>query len=133
MDIDWGKRFTAIRKELGLTQKQFAEKLNVDQGFYSKMEKNKASLTLDKLPLLFDLGVSPSLFFSKDNMIKKYIMSDRVNTVQSSDIALADAINNLSEKIEKQQNLIIQLAGEKRDALRVDRVGDVDAKISSDK
>lgn len=47
--VEAGKRMRALRKMLGYTQIQFAEKLNVSRGFYSKVEIGLQAPSIDLL------------------------------------------------------------------------------------
>lgn len=47
--IEAGKRMRDLRKNLGYTQIQFSEKLNVSRGFYSKVEIGLQSPSIDLL------------------------------------------------------------------------------------
>lgn len=57
--VEAGKRIKKIRKTYGYTQIQFAEKLNVSRGFYSKVEIGLQSPSVDLLVEIADFaGVS---------------------------------------------------------------------------
>lgn len=73
--IDFGGRFKKVRLKLGLTQKDFAEKLEVKQSFYSLVESNKTIMPMLKTHLLFTkFHVSPNWFWSDDvNISDDYI------------------------------------------------------------
>lgn len=54
-----GNRIKSLRKDKGLTQKEFAEKINVTQSYLSKVEKDKTEPTEKVLKLIsFTFGCS---------------------------------------------------------------------------
>jgi transcriptional regulator with XRE-family HTH domain len=54
-----GERLEKIRRELKLTQQQFADKLGISKGTISKVEKNKGSFSSEILcKLLVDFNVN---------------------------------------------------------------------------
>ena len=52
--VDAGKRIKAIRKEKGMTQMGFAEKLNISRSYMNKIEKGKKTASID---LLIEIAV----------------------------------------------------------------------------
>ncbi|WP_254884154.1 helix-turn-helix domain-containing protein [Aquimarina sp. TRL1] len=59
-----GKYIKRLRKEVGLTQKQFAEKVGIAQGNVSDLERNKYDITLSKF-----IGFCKKLKFKDFNKI----------------------------------------------------------------
>jgi len=58
-----------LREGIGLSQEYVAEKLNITQQAYSKMEKNPQNATLERLQQLSDvLGLKINSIFGDDNM-----------------------------------------------------------------
>lgn len=56
-----GERIKNLRKSKGLSQVEFAEKLDLTQGFISKVEKNSAQFTIEHLILvgnIFDVDMN---------------------------------------------------------------------------
>ncbi len=63
-------RLKKLRKDLGLSQVQMCEKLNMEQSTYCKYEKNRSDLNLPLLQKLKDeFGVDPNEFLN--NAVKK--------------------------------------------------------------
>lgn len=61
------KNVRARRKELGLTQEQFAKKLKVSQPFIAQFEAGETSVSLATLADMAEkLGTSPSALLSPD-------------------------------------------------------------------
>lgn len=62
MDVSW--RIKNLIRERGFTQKQFAEKIGLSQGFISELSSNKKSPNLETLELICNaLDISLSDFF----------------------------------------------------------------------
>lgn len=47
--VETGKRIKAIRKVKGMTQMEFAEKLNISRSYMSKIEKGTKAVSIDLL------------------------------------------------------------------------------------
>lgn len=61
------QKLRLIRERLNLSQKEMAEKLNLQQSQYSLMEKGKVDFRMDKVQHLIDLGISPVWFISSND------------------------------------------------------------------
>lgn len=84
--IEAGKRIKKIRKAFGYTQIQFAEKLNVSRGFYSKVE---IGLQIPSVYLLVELselaGVSLDYLIlgkKQDHSQLKHDVHDLISSLQ---------------------------------------------------
>lgn len=53
--MNTGERIKILRSSLGLTQKEFAERLGVSQPFIGNVEKGRANLTFDHLVSLWNV------------------------------------------------------------------------------
>lgn len=75
-----GKRIQQVRMRQGYTQEEFAEKLNIERSFVSKLERGEKSPSVDILVLIsstFDittdyllLGKSDALHITKKQILK---------------------------------------------------------------
>lgn len=95
--IQIGKQFQSIRRALGLTQEQVAEKLELAPRYISDIERNKTKGSLDTFVKLCNIyNVSPSF------VLKDYIIYEN----SSSDVELIgyNNLNNYEKAIIK--NLI---------------------------
>ena len=45
---DLGKRLRELRKSIGLSQKEMAERLDVSANFYGKIERGESKIPIDK-------------------------------------------------------------------------------------
>lgn len=60
-NIEIGERLKVIRQNLGKSQAEFAEIMNVSDEHYRKLESGSTGLTIDKIRLLYEkLSVDPS-------------------------------------------------------------------------
>ena len=53
INVQIGKRLQEIRENLGYTQENFAEILDVDTAHYRKLERSRHSLSSDKMLVLY--------------------------------------------------------------------------------
>ena len=61
MLVDIGLRLRKRRKELGYTQSQVSEILNMSLNFYGVIERGKRRMSLEKIMLAYDkLGMDPT-------------------------------------------------------------------------
>ncbi len=51
---DLGKRLRELRKSIGLSQKEMAERLDVSANFYGKIERGESKIPIDKLIFICD-------------------------------------------------------------------------------
>lgn len=92
MAINTGEKLKFVRKKLGFTQQQMAEKLNIKQSQYSLMERDMADIQMDKVGKLVDLGVSPVWFISQnDDIIYNQKIAFDLNYVEHSNIEVEDS------------------------------------------
>lgn len=63
------QKLRLIRERLNLSQKEMAEKLDLQQSQYSLIERGKADFHMDKVQHLIDLGISPVWFISSNDKI----------------------------------------------------------------
>lgn len=60
-NIEIGERLKVIRQNLGKSQAEIAEILNISDEHYRKLESGSTGLTIDKIKLLYEkLNVDPS-------------------------------------------------------------------------
>ncbi len=61
MRKELGERIRFLREQQGLTQTTFASMINMDRGYYGKIESGECNPTLDKLESIAEgLGISLS-------------------------------------------------------------------------
>jgi transcriptional regulator with XRE-family HTH domain len=108
----FGARFRAIRKELRLTQKQFAAKLGVVQTTISSLERSVNSPKGHVITKLISLGVRPD-YISKGTLP----ILETKQVANPSSISPAQDQKHLLEKIEDLKK-IIALKDELIDLLR---------------
>lgn len=61
------QKLRLIRERLNLSQKEMAEKLDLQQSQYSLMERGKVDFRMDKVQHLINLGISPVWFISSND------------------------------------------------------------------
>ena len=97
--MDMGKvglRISNLRKELGLSQEQVAQYLNIDQSMLSKIEKGERAITissLEKLATLFCL--SSWELFSADELSYDYNLAFRAKSLDEEDIIKLTKVNRI--------------------------------------
>jgi len=102
-----GERFKKLREESGLSQKQIAGYLNVDQSYISRYEKNERQLSLDMLEKLSNLfGCSIEYFISEDSAYKPLPFALRATHVTSEDLETVAAINKIALNLRDMQSLL---------------------------
>jgi transcriptional regulator with XRE-family HTH domain len=90
------EKLVGLRKQIGLTQKQMADFLDIDQSYISKIESGERSVPLEvaeKMSLL--CGYDPSYFFS-DEQIEGLNVSFRANTLDSKDLEAIARVNEIA-------------------------------------
>lgn len=91
-----GTKMQNIRKSLGLTQEQVAEKLELAPHYVSDIERDKTKGSIDTLVKLCNIyNVSPS-----------YILSDYINV---KDISIDDSLIGFTNLSKHDKNIIIAL------------------------
>ena len=102
--VEFGKRITKRRKELNLTQRELAEKLDCNESYISKIEKGKAKPTLDFVFLVakeFEVGVDYLIPFTKTNsMIVKDEFQERWKKSSPEMINFLNSILDAAEQFE---------------------------------
>lgn len=90
------EKIIILRNELGLSQKQLADYLEIDQSYVSKMEKGERPITLDnaeKLALLSGYDLS---YFMSDQPREPINISFRANSLGANDLRVIAKINELA-------------------------------------
>ncbi len=92
-----GLRIKHLREEAGLTQKQIADFLSVDQSLISKFEKGERSLSSDLLHQLSALFCCPvSSFLKEDAVLPAYTIAFRTTAMDTEDLCALTAINRIA-------------------------------------
>ncbi len=102
IDINIGKRFRELRKELGYSQKEIAERIGVDRPTINKVELNKRLPSAHTLYRLMELDVSLDwLLYGVGNM---FIISDDhfLNHLNSEQIEFLEIFNSLNPDVREQ-------------------------------
>lgn len=100
------QRLKQLREKLGLTQKELADVLGIQQSSYAHIERGKILLTyrhLEKLHTLYQVNIH-WLLTGEENMF--------INHIKSNTEVLKTQVNFLEEKV-KDKDTIIQLLSEK--------------------
>ena len=67
INVQIGKRLQEIRENLGYTQENFAEILDVDTAHYRKLERGRHSLSSDKMLVLYNkYKIDPTYLITGD-------------------------------------------------------------------
>lgn len=69
MSLNTAEKLKFIREKLNLSQKEMADRLQLQQPQYSLIERGKADFRMDKIQHIADMGVSPVWFISQDDSI----------------------------------------------------------------
>ena len=115
--MEIGTKIKKIRELRNYTQEYMAEKLNMTQAGYSKIERDEVDVNYDKIEKISEiLGITPSALISFD---EKYVFHNYSQTTNSFGIntennsserqLYQDKIRLLEDKIAYQQDIINQL------------------------
>lgn len=78
-----GNKIKYIRKKIGLTQKEFAEKLNIPMRTFMRYENNETTMPLHFVDVLAKIGnIEPDFFMCHLNNPKSTQMQSGSNNVQ---------------------------------------------------
>ena len=103
-----GLKIKKLREAAGLTQKQIADYLSVDQSLISKFEKGERSINADTMEQLSVLFCCPiSVLMSSEQAPQTYNISFRTSSIDSADLHALTIIH----KIALNQLKMDQLAG----------------------
>ncbi len=95
-----GKKIKSLRKSKGLSQLEFAEKIDISLNGLGTIETGKGFLTADTLEkILKVLNIEPTELFSFGNIENEQQLYDSI-------IRLLDNIKNDREKLSKVYNII---------------------------
>lgn len=96
-----GNKFKEIRIAMGLTQKDFAEKLGIGQAYYSLLEQGKKDPSIRVTDALWALGVSFNWYYKNEGNIFEDIFEVRKpckgNIDNSNNSMYANFVHSLSE------------------------------------
>lgn len=105
-----GQRIHTYRKKLGLTQRQIADYLNVDQALISKIENGERNITVSMLERLCDLFfcsiddiVSPNN--AHLNGMQRTSIAFRAQKIDSSSLAPLAAVGRVVRNLDKMTRL----------------------------
>lgn len=109
-----GKNIKELRESSGLTQKNIAKYLNVDQSLISKFEKGERQITMEMLAKIATLyGVMPEVLMEQSSPIKHQItFALRANEISQTELETISTINKIALNLKNMQNI----AGGRKDA-----------------
>lgn len=90
-----GKNIQAIRKQLGLLQKEIALELDLDKSSYSKVESDVREIKVSELKILsnlFNMSIDDIINYNENNTPKEVILEDK------SDLEQFNLIKQLDEE-----------------------------------
>lgn len=80
-----GKNIQAIRKQLGLLQKEVALELNLDKSSYSKVEKDMREVKVSELKILsnlFKMSIDDIINYDENTTPKEVVLEDKSQNEQ---------------------------------------------------
>ena len=123
----FGEKLKAVRKELGLSQGDFAKMLDINQSSVSKMERGSIEIPLQLVSQIIErLGIPPKWFFADDSVLlttdtnttitadpkgSRY-QSARIKRLAEENKALKEKQRNLDEVLLSQGKTISRQAKE---------------------
>jgi|SRR5690554_1912760 len=99
------ERFINLRQMSGLSQKQLAEYLGIDQSYISKIEKGERALTLDiaeKMALLNGYDVS---YFLEENSVEPIQFNCRMQNLTGEDLKYIAEINKIAINLKEMKDI----------------------------
>lgn len=99
------EKFINIRKQLGLSQKQIAEYLEVDQSYISKIENGERVLTIDLAEKICDLAGYDISYFYNENIQDSLNISFRAKNLSSNDLKVLARINKIALKLREMKEI----------------------------
>ena len=94
--VELGARLSELRENMGLSQSQVAEYLDIDQSLLSRIEKGERSITVSSLERLADLYCLPAeeLAYGTEN-ISHYELAFRAKSFTPDDFMTLAKINRI--------------------------------------
>lgn len=112
MKVNLNKRFVDLRKKIGLSQKQAAEYLEIDQSYVSKIENGERVLTLDIAEKMCNLiGYDVSYFYGNDDKDSLNV-SFRTNTLDVDDLKALARVNEIAMKLKEMKKMSQEIKDE---------------------
>jgi transcriptional regulator with XRE-family HTH domain len=99
------EKFMYIRNKLGLSQKQIAGYLDVDQSYVSKIENGERGLTVDLAEKMCNLIGYDISFFANNNVQDALNISFRGNTLDPEDLKAIARINEIVMKLREMREI----------------------------
>jgi transcriptional regulator with XRE-family HTH domain len=105
--IKVGRKIKDAREECGLTQKQLASFLDVDQSYISKIENGSRPIGIEYLEKAACLFGCEMKCFLDDNMpVESLCVAMRASSINEGDMEAIAAINKIAFNIRFMENLI---------------------------
>ncbi|HAO61957.1 MAG TPA: XRE family transcriptional regulator [Erysipelotrichaceae bacterium] len=101
-----GDRLRSLRDESGITQKQLADYLEVDQSYISKFEKNERQLSVEVLEKCASLfGYEVNIFFDDCFSESGMRTAFRATNLNIADFAAIAYINRIALNLKRMEEL----------------------------
>lgn len=101
-----GKKFFAIRNKLGLSQKQVADYLGIDQSYVSKIESGERKINFKIAKKMCDLIGYDISYFNNENDMELLKISFRTNDLSTDDLVKIARINQIVIKLREMKEMI---------------------------
>ncbi|SFA99484.1 MULTISPECIES: helix-turn-helix domain-containing protein [unclassified Bacillus (in: firmicutes)] len=98
--ISVGEKIRTFRKSKGLTQEELAEKVQLQSSYIGSIERGERNISLLTLQKILDgLEVSLEIFFRKENLEQREIVSKLVSSLNFRSEDEVKLIYNLTEEL----------------------------------
>jgi len=100
-----GERIRALRKARGLTQKQLAERANLDDAYLGSVERGERNISIDTLEkLIVAFEIQPSeLFLPKEvnelKLVQKEAVDEYMAIIQTLSLEQLEALRKINKEI----------------------------------
>jgi transcriptional regulator with XRE-family HTH domain len=102
-----GMKFKALREKCGLTQRQLAEYLNVDQSYISKCEKNERQFSIEILEKAASLfGCTLEHFTNDETEYSPAAIALRAKAVTAKDMETIATMNKIALNLRYMEGLL---------------------------
>lgn len=99
-----------LRNQLGLSQKQIAEYLDVDQSYISKIEKGERGLTVDLAEKMCNLIGFDMSYFYDENAQESLNICFRTNQLDASDLKALARVNEIAMKLKEMKEIYKEIS-----------------------
>jgi transcriptional regulator with XRE-family HTH domain len=107
MNISIGQKVKELREKAGLSQKQIAQFLDVDQSMISKCEKGERQFQIDHLEQLASLfGLPLAHLMNEESPIPALQIAFRADGIRVEDLAAIADIHKIALNLNQMRNLL---------------------------